>query len=107
MFGESVFGDSFVYVSRNASKVTTHHAPLTTLAVSVCIVLASSAVASAQPAYNPIIASPFARPALSTVSLDVDAIARAVGDFFKAREGGARPGKRRVIPANLVLRQSA
>jgi DNA-binding LacI/PurR family transcriptional regulator len=49
----------------------------------------------------------FARPAMSTVSLDADAIARAVGDFFKAREGGARPGKRRVIPANLVLRQSA
>jgi DNA-binding LacI/PurR family transcriptional regulator len=49
----------------------------------------------------------FSRPALSTVALDAGAIARAVGDFFKAREGGARPGKRRVIPANLVLRQSA
>jgi hypothetical protein len=30
----------------------------------------------------------------------------ARGDFFKARKGGARPGKRRVTPANLVLRQS-
>jgi DNA-binding LacI/PurR family transcriptional regulator len=49
----------------------------------------------------------FTRPAMTTVALDVDAIARAVGDFFKARDSGARPGKRRVIPANLVLRQSA
>ena len=49
----------------------------------------------------------FTRPAMTTVALDVDAIARAVGDFFKARESGARPAKRRVIPANLVLRQSA
>ena len=48
----------------------------------------------------------FARPAMTTVSLDTDAIARAVGDFFKAREAARRPG-RRVIPANLVLRQSA
>lgn len=49
----------------------------------------------------------FSRPAMSTVSLDADAIARAVGDFFKVRASGARPGKRLVIPANLVLRQSA
>ncbi len=49
----------------------------------------------------------YSRPAMSTVSLDAGAIARAVGDFFKARERGARSGKRRVIPANLVLRQSA
>jgi DNA-binding LacI/PurR family transcriptional regulator len=49
----------------------------------------------------------FARPALSTVALDSAAIARAVGEFFNARESGGRPGKRRVIPANLVLRQSA
>ena len=46
------------------------------------------------------------RPGLTTVSLDAGAIARAVGEFFKARER-RRPGKRRVIPANLVLRQSA
>lgn len=49
----------------------------------------------------------FARPALTTVALDVDAIAGAVGDFFKSRAGGARPSSRRVIPADLVLRQSA
>ena len=49
----------------------------------------------------------FSRPAMSTVALDANAIARAVGDFFKAREKGSRPGMRRVIPANLVLRQSA
>ena len=45
----------------------------------------------------------FSRPAMTTVSLDADAMARAVGEFFK----GAASGKRRVIPANLVLRQSA
>lgn len=45
----------------------------------------------------------FARPAMTTVVLDTDAIARAVGEFFK----GAAAGKRRLIPANLVLRQSA
>lgn len=49
----------------------------------------------------------FARPAMSTVVLDTGALARAVGDFFRARDSGARPGKRRLIPANLVLRQSA
>ena len=49
----------------------------------------------------------FARPALSTVALDAGAIARAVGDFFKDPTGGGAPGKRRVIPAHLVLRQSA
>ena len=49
----------------------------------------------------------FARPAMTTVALDVDAIARAVGDFFKSRESGGRLAKRRVIPADLVLRQSA
>lgn len=45
----------------------------------------------------------FARPAMTTVSLDADAMARAVGEFFK----GAASAKRRVVPANLVLRQSA
>jgi DNA-binding LacI/PurR family transcriptional regulator len=49
----------------------------------------------------------FARPAMTTVALDSGAIARAVGEFFKARDSGAKPGKRRVIPAHLVLRQSA
>jgi len=46
-------------------RVTTHHSPLTTLAVPVCIVLASASLASAQSIYNPIVASPFARPGLS------------------------------------------
>jgi DNA-binding LacI/PurR family transcriptional regulator len=45
----------------------------------------------------------FSRPAMTTVSLDADTMARAVGEFFK----GAASGKRRVIPANLILRQSA
>jgi DNA-binding LacI/PurR family transcriptional regulator len=49
----------------------------------------------------------FSYPAKSTVVRDAAAIVRAVGDFFRAREGGARPGKRRVVPANRVLRQSA
>jgi hypothetical protein len=31
----------------------------------------------------------------------------ASDDFLKARKCGARLGERRVIPANLVLRQSA
>jgi len=45
----------------------------------------------------------FARPAMTTVALDSAEIARAVGAFFK----GTAAAKRRVIPANLVLRQSA
>jgi DNA-binding LacI/PurR family transcriptional regulator len=49
----------------------------------------------------------FARPALTTVALDTATIARAAGDFFKSRESGTKSGKRRLIPANLVLRQSA
>jgi DNA-binding LacI/PurR family transcriptional regulator len=49
----------------------------------------------------------FARPAISTVSLDADAVARAVGDFFRTAGRGFRSGKRQVVPAKLVLRQSA
>jgi DNA-binding LacI/PurR family transcriptional regulator len=49
----------------------------------------------------------FSRPALTTVSLDTAAIAEAVGHFFKARDGSAWPDKRQVMPAKLVLRQSA
>jgi DNA-binding LacI/PurR family transcriptional regulator len=49
----------------------------------------------------------FTRPAMTTVALDAGAIAGAVGDFFKARDSGARLAKRLVIPANLILRQSA
>ena len=45
----------------------------------------------------------FSRPAMTTVSLDTDATARAVGEFFK----GTAAGKRRLIPASLVLRRSA
>ena len=49
----------------------------------------------------------FSRPALSTVSLDTAAIAEAVGHFFKIRESSAWPDRRQVMPAKLVLRQSA
>jgi DNA-binding LacI/PurR family transcriptional regulator len=45
----------------------------------------------------------FSRPGMTTVSLDADAMARAVGEFFK----GGTSAKRRVVPASLVLRQSA
>jgi DNA-binding LacI/PurR family transcriptional regulator len=48
----------------------------------------------------------FSLPTMSSVAL-ADTIARFIGDFSKAREGGARPGKHRLNPANLVLRQSA
>jgi DNA-binding LacI/PurR family transcriptional regulator len=44
---------------------------------------------------------------MTTVSLDVDAVARAVGDIFKTRPDGPAPSGRRVIPTKLVLRQSA
>jgi LacI family transcriptional regulator, galactose operon repressor len=46
----------------------------------------------------------FARPSLTTVALDADAAARAVGDLFK--KDRAPPG-RLLIPTKLVLRQSA
>ena len=49
----------------------------------------------------------FSRPSMTTVSLDVDAVARAVGDIFKTRPDGTGPSSRRVIPTKLVLRQSA
>jgi len=49
----------------------------------------------------------FSRPSMTTVSLDVDAVARAVGDIFKTRPDGPAPSSRRVIPTKLVLRQSA
>ncbi|MFI4998251.1 MAG: LacI family DNA-binding transcriptional regulator [Reyranellales bacterium] len=49
----------------------------------------------------------FARPSMTTVALDVDAMARAVGEIFKAPKGGAAPSGRRVVPTKLVLRQSA
>jgi DNA-binding LacI/PurR family transcriptional regulator len=46
----------------------------------------------------------FARPSLTTVALDADAAARAVGDLFS--KDRAPPG-RLLIPTKLVLRQSA
>ncbi len=49
----------------------------------------------------------FARPSMTTVSVDPDAMARAVGEIFAAREEGPPPADRRVIPTRLVLRQSA
>lgn len=49
----------------------------------------------------------FSRPSMTTVSLDVDAVARAVGDIFESRENGASPSARKIIPTKLVLRQSA
>ena len=49
----------------------------------------------------------FSRPSMTTVSLDADAVARAVGEIFKARDGGPSPPSRQIIPTKLVLRQSA
>ncbi len=49
----------------------------------------------------------FSRPSMTTVSLDSDAMARAVGDIFRSQEGGPAPANRRVIQAKLVVRQSA
>jgi len=49
----------------------------------------------------------FSRPSMTTVSLDTDAMARAVGEIFDAREEGIAPSGRRVIPTKLVVRQSA
>jgi DNA-binding LacI/PurR family transcriptional regulator len=50
----------------------------------------------------------YSRPSMTTVALDADAAARAIGEIFKeVREGGAAPLSRHVIPTKLVLRQSA
>jgi DNA-binding LacI/PurR family transcriptional regulator len=49
----------------------------------------------------------FSRPSMTTVSLDADAVARAVGEIFKAGDDGPPPPSRHVIPTKLVLRQSA
>lgn len=49
----------------------------------------------------------FARPSMTTVSVDPDAMARAVGEIFANRQDGPPPAGRRVIPTKLVLRQSA
>jgi DNA-binding LacI/PurR family transcriptional regulator len=54
----------------------------------------------------------FSRPSLSTVTLDAEATARAVGDLFKALPFKSEPAKLapaglKTIPTTLVLRQSA
>ncbi|WP_395712543.1 LacI family DNA-binding transcriptional regulator [Reyranella sp.] len=49
----------------------------------------------------------FARPAMSTVVLDVEAVARTVRAFFEAGPGRAGPVRRHLIPTKLVQRQSA
>jgi DNA-binding LacI/PurR family transcriptional regulator len=50
----------------------------------------------------------FSRPSMTTVSLDADAAAYMVGDIFReARDGGVIPPGRHIVPAQLVLRQSA
>ena len=50
----------------------------------------------------------YSRPSMTTVALDADAAARAIGEIFgEIREGGGVPLGRRVIPTKLVLRQSA
>ena len=45
----------------------------------------------------------FTRPAMTTVALDVDAIARAVGDFFKSRESGHAARQAPGVPARPRL----
>jgi DNA-binding LacI/PurR family transcriptional regulator len=49
----------------------------------------------------------FTRPSLTTVSLDIDAIARTVGDLFTAPKRNVATARRHVVPATLVVRQSA
>ena len=46
----------------------------------------------------------FTRPSMTTVALDAEAAARAVGNLFKGEEA---PADRLLIPTRLVLRQSA
>jgi DNA-binding LacI/PurR family transcriptional regulator len=49
----------------------------------------------------------YARPSLSTVTLDAEAAARAVGELFKADATGPGHVGLTTIPTTLVLRQSA
>jgi LacI family transcriptional regulator, galactose operon repressor len=49
----------------------------------------------------------FSRPSMTTVSLDTDAMARAVGEIFAARDDEPLPAGRRLVSTKLVLRQSA
>jgi DNA-binding LacI/PurR family transcriptional regulator len=47
----------------------------------------------------------FSRPSMTTVSLDVEAVARAVGSFFEFDEQAIV--ERQTIPTKLIIRQSA
>jgi LacI family transcriptional regulator len=49
----------------------------------------------------------FSRPSLSTVTVDAEATARAVGELFTADERKPAPAGLKTIPTTLVLRQSA
>lgn len=49
----------------------------------------------------------YARPAMTTVALDVGAVGQAVAEVFAVRDHVPHPVTHRVIPARLVLRQSA
>jgi DNA-binding LacI/PurR family transcriptional regulator len=49
----------------------------------------------------------FCRPALTSVSLDVDGIAQAVGRMFDAAHSDSAPDRQRLIPTKLLVRQSA
>ncbi|QCI68591.1 LacI family DNA-binding transcriptional regulator [Phreatobacter stygius] len=49
----------------------------------------------------------YCRPSLTSVALDTEAIARAVGQTFSAGDNGAALPACRVIPTQLIVRQSA
>ncbi|MFO1163458.1 MAG: LacI family DNA-binding transcriptional regulator [Reyranellaceae bacterium] len=49
----------------------------------------------------------FVRPSISTVALDVDAVARTVRTVFEAGQDKASPPTRHLIATKLILRQSA
>ena len=49
----------------------------------------------------------FVRPSISTVALDVDAVARTVRTVFEAGQDKAAPTARHLIATKLILRQSA
>lgn len=49
----------------------------------------------------------FARPSITTVALDVDAVARTVRSAFESGQSKTGPAHRHLIPTRLVLRQSA
>jgi DNA-binding LacI/PurR family transcriptional regulator len=49
----------------------------------------------------------FARPSISTVALDVDAVARTVRTVFEGGQNKVGPAARHLIATRLILRQSA